>query len=67
MLNVVLNGFKVSSQERRAVSTDVAVYKQPSEVFYKNNFASKFHNIHRKTLVFESLLNKVAGHRPVTL
>ena len=38
--------------------------KQPTEVFYKKNCFYKFRNIHRKTTVFESLFNKVAGqHR----
>ena len=37
------------------------IQKQPSEVFCKNRCSSKIHKIHRKTPVFQSLFNKVAG------
>ena len=35
--------------------------KQPPEMFYKNTCSQKFHNIHKKTPVLESLFNKVGG------
>ena len=35
--------------------------KQPPEVLCKKRYSYKFHNIHRKTPVPESLFNKVAG------
>ena len=42
--------------------------KQPPEVFYNKSRSQKFHKIHRKTPVPESLFfNKVAGLRPATL
>ena len=40
--------------------------EQPPEVFYKKRCSQRFRNIHRKTLLLESLFNKVAGFRPPT-
>ena len=40
------------------------VQKQPPVVFYKNTCSLKFHYIHRKTPVLESLFNKVGGLKP---
>ena len=39
--------------------------KQPPEMFFKERYSQKFRKIQRKTLVPESLLNKVAGLRPL--
>ena len=36
------------------------VQKEPQEEFCKISYSNKFHNIHRKMLVLESLFNKVA-------
>ena len=41
--------------------------KQPPVVFCEKRGSSKFHKIHRKAPVPESLFNKVAGLRPTTL
>ena len=41
--------------------------KQPPEVFCKKRCSKKFHKIHKKTPVPESLFNKVAGLKPATL
>ena len=41
--------------------------KQPSEVFFKKRCSSNFRKTHTKIPVPESLFNKVAGARPVTL
>ena len=35
--------------------------RKPLEVVYKKSYSEKFHNIHRKTHVLESLFDKVAG------
>ena len=43
------------------------IQKQPPEVFCKKRCSQKFHKIHKKTPVPESLFNKVAGLRPATL
>ena len=37
------------------------IQKQPPKVFNKKTVIKKFRNIHRKTLVLESLFNKVVG------
>ena len=46
---------------------EVAIRKQPPEVFYKKRCSEKFRKIYRKTLVPECLFNKVVGLRPATL
>ena len=43
------------------IHTDLTSKKQPFADVLQNRCSWKFHNIHRKTLVFESLFNKVAG------
>ena len=43
------------------------IQKQPPEMFCKKRCSQKFHKIHKKTPVPESLFNKVAGLRPATL
>ena len=41
--------------------------KQPPETFYEKGCSQKFHKIHRKIPVPESLFNKIAGLRPTIL
>ena len=41
--------------------------KQPPELFFEIRCSQKFHKIHRKPLVPESLFNTVAGLRPANL
>ena len=41
--------------------------KKPPKVVYGKSFSSTFRNIHRNTLVLESLFNKVAGLHPCNL
>ena len=42
------------------------VQKQPPEMFYKKRCSEKYHKIHRKAPVPESLFNKIAGLRTAT-
>ena len=35
--------------------------EQPLKVFYQKSWSKQFLNIHRKTLLLEALVNKVAG------
>ena len=48
-------------------SVSLKLQKQPTEVFYKNRCSLKFHKIHRKRFVPESLFNKATGSWPTTL
>ena len=41
--------------------------KQPLKMFYKRRCSLRFHKVHRKTPVPDSLFNKVEGPRPATL